>query len=99
MWLAWDGVSRGPYPALLHGSEVSASDSGVETFAEKHGLTGNDGEAILEDREGNLWVGTDGGLDRFRHRNLSWVAAQAGSHSFTPVAGEHGDVWSVEKAG
>ena len=98
MWFAGDGVSRVPYPARLHGS-VSASDSGVETLAENQGLTGDAGYAVLEDREGNIWVGTGGGLDRFRHRNLSWYPAQTESFHFSPVTGEHGDIWSVEKMG
>src|ERR1700733_6466844 len=98
MWSAGEGVSRVPYPGRLHGS-VSASDSGIETFAEKQGLTRDSGYAVFEDREGNIWVGTGGGLDRFRHRNLSWFAAQPESFHFSPVTGEHGDIWSVEKSG
>jgi ligand-binding sensor domain-containing protein len=49
-------------------------------------------EAILEDREGNIWVGTDGGLDRFRYRNLTWFPLRGGP--FCLVTGPDGDVWA-----
>jgi ligand-binding sensor domain-containing protein len=99
IWLAGDGVSRIPYPKRLRGAEVSASDSGVETLMEKQGITGDDGEVVFEDREGNIWAGTDGGLDRFRRRNLSWYPGRAGSRFFNLVAREHGDIWAIDASG
>jgi signal transduction histidine kinase/streptogramin lyase len=36
-------------------------------FTEQDGLTSDRMEAILEDRDGNIWVGTTAGLDRFRN--------------------------------
>jgi signal transduction histidine kinase len=41
----------------------------VDRFALRDGLTSNIVVPILEDREGNLWVGTNLGLDRFRAAN------------------------------
>ena len=93
LWLAGNGVSRLPVPSLWS-RQVSESSSDVETFTERQGLTDNTGETILEDREGNIWVGTDGGLDRFRRRNLVWFPFSEGTHSFSLVAGDRGDVWA-----
>ncbi len=56
-------------------------------------LSGNEVLAVLQDREGNVWVGTSGGLDRF-HRNkfdrvtfngsaVGNVALAAGSQDLT----------------
>jgi signal transduction histidine kinase/ligand-binding sensor domain-containing protein len=41
-----------------------------ESFTAKDGLTSDRAQAILEDREGNVWVGTSAGLDRFRSANI-----------------------------
>jgi ligand-binding sensor domain-containing protein/signal transduction histidine kinase len=38
----------------------------VDSFGARDGLTSDVNETILEDREGNIWVGTQRGLDRFR---------------------------------
>ena len=35
------------------------------SFTTQDGLTGNEVLSILEDREGNLWFGTDGGVSRY----------------------------------
>ncbi len=35
-------------------------------FRESDGLSGDVIFSIFEDREGNVWVSTNGGLDRFR---------------------------------
>ena len=44
----------------------------ADRFTRKEGLSGNISIDVLEDREGNIWVATEGGLDRFRSRNLTW---------------------------
>ena len=41
-----------------------------ETFTAKDGLSSDRALAILDDREGNLWVGTSAGLDRFTPANV-----------------------------
>jgi signal transduction histidine kinase len=42
----------------------------VERFTVKEGLTSDLANAFLEDREGNIWIGTSLGLDRFRAANV-----------------------------
>lgn len=42
----------------------------VEQFLASEGLTSNTTRAILEDREGNIWVGTTRGLDVFRNASV-----------------------------
>ena len=41
-------------------------DGNVDHFASAHGLSSDTVEGFLEDREGNLWLATDGGVDCFR---------------------------------
>ncbi|PZR35897.1 sensor histidine kinase [Caulobacter segnis] len=55
-----DGVFR-----IRPGQDGAASPE-VESFSAKQGLTSDMAYRALEDREGNIWVATVGGLDRFR---------------------------------
>jgi signal transduction histidine kinase/ligand-binding sensor domain-containing protein len=46
---------------------------GVEHFESRDGLSGDSVRDVREDREGNLWVATDAGLDCFRDLKIvSW---------------------------
>ena len=79
---------------LLHIPRGSAatSDTSIRRFTVEHGLAGNDVSALLEDREGNIWVATDGGLSRFSPSLvslLSDVSAENGGIAVTP----DGSVW------
>jgi ligand-binding sensor domain-containing protein len=38
----------------------------IDVFGESGGLSTNTVENLFEDREGNIWVATRNGLDRFR---------------------------------
>ncbi len=55
-----DGVFR-----IQPGEDAKASPP-VESFSTRQGLSSDMAYRALEDREGNLWVATAGGLDRFR---------------------------------
>lgn len=92
IWVTFEvaGLLRIPYPRFTENIDVARAGPGVELFTEKQGLTGLP-QTALEDREGDVWIGTDGGLDRFRHRNLTWQPLPGDSYSL--VAGENGDIW------
>ena len=45
----------------------------VRRFTSEQGLAGNDVVAVLEDREGNIWVATDGGVTRLSPSLVSLV--------------------------
>jgi signal transduction histidine kinase len=49
---------------------VSSARPVVETFTAKDGLSSDISLSYLEDREGNIWIGTSLGLDRFRTANV-----------------------------
>lgn len=61
-------------------------------FGARNGLSGSAFYAMLQDREGSVWIGTDGGLDRFHRNRLTRIAA---SRSNVPVAlaASGPDVW------
>jgi ligand-binding sensor domain-containing protein len=70
----------------------------MQTFTAKESLTDSETETILEDREGNIWVGTDGGLDRFRYRNLIWCSLPE-RHYFSLAAADNSHVWAGTNPG
>jgi signal transduction histidine kinase/ligand-binding sensor domain-containing protein len=73
---------------------VSGPKFGVsETFTKKDGATSDEGGIVLEDRDGNIWRGSYGGLDRFRETNLVPAVPSLQTESATIVAGDHSDIW------
>jgi signal transduction histidine kinase/ligand-binding sensor domain-containing protein len=65
----------------------------VALFSAADGLTGTAVSCFFEDREGNIWVGTEAGLDRFSHSNVIKVVGTRFAYPAV-VAGEAGTVWS-----
>jgi signal transduction histidine kinase/ligand-binding sensor domain-containing protein len=95
LWVGNDGLYRVPFLDEGHGL---ASKDAAENFTERQGLSNQSLETILEDREGNIWVGTDGGLDRFRLRNVAWFPLK-GSGPYSLVAGADGQVLAGSRGG
>ena len=89
LWVGGNGLTRVGFPTETSLSRFKGLD---DRFSAAEGLSNESVEAILEDREGNVWVGTDGGLDRFRNRNVDWFPLPGGP--FSLVAGLDGDVWA-----
>ena len=59
IWLAHDfgGITR---------VKLSGHEPDVENYTTANGLTDGQTRAILQDRQGTIWIGTAGGLDRFQ---------------------------------
>ncbi|HEY0047797.1 MAG TPA: two-component regulator propeller domain-containing protein, partial [Pyrinomonadaceae bacterium] len=57
------------------------------------GLSGEVARKFLEDREGNIWVGSMNGLERFRYSPIAPVKLPDDFHQLTLVAGENGEIW------
>jgi ligand-binding sensor domain-containing protein len=70
MWMAGDGVRRIANLEKLTGTRVASTSSLIQQFDHKDGLTDDRATAVLEDHEGNIWVATAVGLDRFRRKNV-----------------------------
>ena len=73
------GVFRVARPAVL---TTAAPAARVETYEAKDGLSSNKTVPILQDREGNIWIGTSAGLDRLRAANVVVEPAVARSSRF-----------------
>jgi PAS domain S-box-containing protein len=85
-----DGLRRSQAPELLRG-RIEEFSTAVESFTAKEGLSDDVIRAILQDREGNIWVGTDGGLDRFHKTNLTSLVL--------PFKFRRGTIWAAGDAG
>ena len=68
----------------------------TDVFSQLDGLSGDDIYDLFEDREGNIWVGTINGLDRFRELSVVTYSRNQGL-SEIPWAGliatKEGSVW------
>lgn len=93
LWLAGYDIVRIGLPES--GTSLLAPPLSVERFTEKQGLSGSISSQVLEDREGNIWVGTEGGLDRFRVRNVAWERQRDASAQVSLVADNDGGVWAL----
>jgi signal transduction histidine kinase/ligand-binding sensor domain-containing protein len=84
LWIATlgNGIRRVPYPDRLHQPRAKGPsawrvrNSEVEEFTPQDGRTSDYIYCVLEDREGNVWTGTSGGLDRFRESPVVSIAIQ-----------------------
>ena len=87
----WAPALRGE--ELLHYRWSSGKAAPTEDrFTAQMGLTGTV-TSIFEDREGNIWVGTEKGLDRFSIPKLRRIAIPGGAEKPLLILGDHGDVW------
>ncbi len=69
----------------------------TERFTEAQGLSGRFVATLLEDREGNVWVATENGVDRFRETNV--VQARLPVERKVFLAGVPGGVLAAGDAG
>ena len=90
------GVRRIPYPGAIPVSgQLSANDSNIEEFLSKTDSLDAYRNAVLEDIEGNIWVGGRRGLETFRYRNFNEISMPNGSGIKTFFRGDGGDVWAA----
>ena len=66
----------------------------MDAYRAVDGLSSNSAMALLEDREGNIWVGTKLGLDRFSHNNVTVVRFPQQAIYFALVPDANGVMWS-----
>jgi signal transduction histidine kinase/ligand-binding sensor domain-containing protein len=64
-------------------------------FAQSDGLSSDFVLAFFEDREGNIWIGTTNGLDRFRKSVVSTISASQGlsTPAWSLTSARDGSIW------
>jgi signal transduction histidine kinase/ligand-binding sensor domain-containing protein len=87
-----------------HGLWIGTSDRGIvhvhqgriDVFTSTDGFSGGYVNDLLEDREGNIWVVTDNGLDRFRDLTVTTFSVEQGLSNTivgSVLASGDGSVW------
>ena len=68
----------------------------TDVFSRVDGLSGDVVLSLFEDREGNVWVATTGGLDRFRELPVATISVKQGLSSDATqsvLAATDGSIW------
>jgi PAS domain S-box-containing protein len=68
----------------------------TDVFSRLDGLSADEIRSVFEDREGNIWVATDEGIDRFHELPVFTVSARQGLSTdevFSVLAAKDGSVW------
>ena len=95
LWIAThgDGLRRVPNPSRIRGRAVAQFGPEAEQFTEKDGLLSNVVWDLLEDKEGNIWVASDRGLERFREGSLVPFVTRGGNRPRSVFAARDSSVW------
>lgn len=92
MTVASSGIRRIRFPEKL-GKRQGSGHPEIESFKASDGLTDDSANHLFEDREGNIWVSSGKGLDRFRYSHFVSVSLPAGYQNLTLLGGIDGDIW------
>ena len=74
----------------------------TDVFSKSDGLSGDVIFSLFEDREGSVWVSTNGGLDRFRDLAVSTISIKQGlsnEAAWSILAARDGSVWVGSRDG
>jgi signal transduction histidine kinase/ligand-binding sensor domain-containing protein len=100
LWIASRGA--GVLCMAIAGSNTSDGLTSMERFTRNDGLSNDFVRSVFEDREHNLWVATENGLNRLRARNVLSLTRRDGllSDTVTSIgAGKDGSVWLASPDG
>ena len=88
-----DSVSHYPQQSVADANPYLKGKP-LEVFTTQQGLTSDGVSKVMLDQEGNLWVGTNSGLDSL-HRSLLKALSlpHTQEHEIGLVAGDEGDLW------
>ena len=86
---------------LEHGLFHRHADGRVDSYTRLDGLSGNTVTSLFEDREGNVWVATNNGIDRFRALSASTycVAQGVSGRVGSVLADRDQSVWASSALG
>jgi signal transduction histidine kinase/ligand-binding sensor domain-containing protein len=84
LWIAtyYDGLQRVAQPDPRGAATPAKAAASVERFTVRDGLTSNVTTRLFEDAEGNVWLGTENGLDRFWPASLRFEPQLAAPAAF-----------------
>jgi signal transduction histidine kinase/ligand-binding sensor domain-containing protein len=87
LWIATsdDGLQRVARPDPRGAASPAGATTSVERFTVRDGLSSNATTNLFQDAEGNVWLGTDNGLDRFWPATVRFEPQLADSGAFGDV--------------
>ncbi len=94
-----DGLRRAPSPSQLPKEPIGEFSNALDEFTSKDGLSSDIAYAILEDREGNIWVVTRDGIDQFRNSALAPVTLGRAATRISMAPQDGGYVLAVDNGG
>jgi signal transduction histidine kinase/ligand-binding sensor domain-containing protein len=81
-------------------TQTAGDDVHIERFSQADGLSNDQIWSSFEDREHNLWVGTQEGLNCFRDVNVTMLKRNPGlANANALVTGADGSIWTSTSAG
>ncbi|MCE9667713.1 histidine kinase [Myxococcus stipitatus] len=86
------GLCRVPLPP--EGGPTLSFQETTDRFSARDGLSSDSAMTAMEDREGNIWVGTQSGLDRFRANDVTTLRFPNDAIYFALVVDDSGTAWS-----
>lgn len=96
----WVGTTGGGAtritPADVPNRMLGLDKAVVKNYNTRQGLNYFNVKAIMEDREGNIWLGTDVGLNKYRGERFTLYDRQDGLNNdivWATCASQSGDVW------
>jgi signal transduction histidine kinase/ligand-binding sensor domain-containing protein len=96
----WVADSIGIRHIWSDGSDYGRTSPKSQVLTRASGLSGTDISTIIGDREGNVWIGTSGGLDRFRRPKMVKVVLPPVVPSFAIAPADSGEIWvGAQKGG
>jgi ligand-binding sensor domain-containing protein/two-component sensor histidine kinase len=84
------GAAAAPVTALHSAFERASSSYGVDFWREAEGFAQSRVRAIVQTRDGYIWLGTDGGLVRFNGESFTAFTTQTGSL-------KDNEVWAIQE--
>jgi len=95
----WIGLFRG---GIRRAPDFKHLERAIDRFESADGLSSDSVRAAFRDREGNLWFGTNRGLDRFRENKATAFSAKEGlaqNPQLALTSTPDGTVWVMTFAG
>ncbi|MDR6935902.1 ATP-binding protein [Luteibacter sp. 3190] len=79
--------------AAMQAAEERHALPAYETMRKAEGLSGGVAWPIAEDTDGNVWIGSEGGIDRFTRSVFTQVRLPEGIHEVSAAVLKNGEVW------
>jgi signal transduction histidine kinase/ligand-binding sensor domain-containing protein len=90
-----DGLRRVTDVNRIRGKKVAQFGAEAEQFTENDGLLSNVVMALLEDRDGGVWVATTRGVERFREGAFTPIETHKSRAPRQVIAGHDSSVWTT----